>query len=55
MAATRGRSVHKTRLNGGVVEAHAVFGEVRGRLPLMATAVRRNHPAESPADLRASA
>jgi ribose-phosphate pyrophosphokinase len=27
--------VHKTRLNGESVEAHAVIGEVRGRLPLI--------------------
>jgi ribose-phosphate pyrophosphokinase len=27
--------VHKTRLNGEAVEAHAVIGEVRGRLPLI--------------------
>jgi ribose-phosphate pyrophosphokinase len=27
--------VHKTRLNGDVVEAHAVIGDVRGRLPLI--------------------
>jgi ribose-phosphate pyrophosphokinase len=27
--------VHKTRLNGEAVEAHAVIGEVRGRVPLV--------------------
>jgi ribose-phosphate pyrophosphokinase len=27
--------VHKTRLNGEAVEAHAVIGEVRGRVPLI--------------------
>ncbi len=27
--------VHKTRLNGEAVEAHAVIGDVRGRLPLI--------------------
>ena len=27
--------VHKTRLNGETVEAHAVIGDVRGRLPLI--------------------
>jgi ribose-phosphate pyrophosphokinase len=27
--------VHKTRLNGDAVEAHAVIGDVRGRLPLI--------------------
>jgi ribose-phosphate pyrophosphokinase len=27
--------IHKTRLNGDAVEAHAVMGEVRGRLPLI--------------------
>ena len=27
--------VHKTRLNGEAVQAHAVIGEVRGRLPLI--------------------
>jgi ribose-phosphate pyrophosphokinase len=27
--------VHKTRLNGEAVEAHAVIGDVRGRVPLI--------------------